>query len=82
MCVCTRLGALPVLVSRPVQDIRDEYALGFTTDSELTSKFKANAGSVYVLSAARYYTKHEPKWYMVELKVRVVFEPLTPLPCR
>ena len=53
----------------PVQDMRDDYYAGYTTEKALFKQYKANPNSVLVLNAERYYTKFEPKWHVFDIKV-------------
>ncbi|XP_025093712.1 protein disulfide-isomerase A4-like isoform X2 [Pomacea canaliculata] len=51
-----------------LQDIREEYRSGFTTDETIKNHYKANSGSVLVIIPERYYTSYEPKWKVFEIK--------------
>ena len=50
-------------------DMREQYKFGHTIDKDIANHYKVNAGSVVVFNAERFYTKHEPKWHILELKV-------------
>ncbi|XP_076467812.1 protein disulfide-isomerase A4-like [Babylonia areolata] len=51
-----------------LQEKREDYTVGYTTDPALFKLYKANPKSVLVLNAERYYTKFEPKWHVMDLK--------------
>ncbi|KAL8587058.1 hypothetical protein ACOMHN_023448 [Nucella lapillus] len=50
-----------------VQDYRDDYKFGYTTDQALFQQYSAKPGSILVLNAERFYTKYEPKWHTFQM---------------
>ncbi|XP_076461623.1 protein disulfide-isomerase A4-like [Babylonia areolata] len=50
-----------------VQDYRNDFKFGYTTDQALFQQYNAKPGSILVLNAERYYTKFEPKWHVFQM---------------
>ncbi|KAK2142671.1 hypothetical protein LSH36_924g00042 [Paralvinella palmiformis] len=48
--------------------IRDEYTSLHTFDKEAREHYKVNPGTMVVFNAERFYSKHEPKWYTMEIE--------------
>uniref|UniRef100_A0A0B7B682 Protein disulfide-isomerase n=1 Tax=Arion vulgaris TaxID=1028688 RepID=A0A0B7B682_9EUPU len=47
---------------------RSDFKFGITFDEELRKTYKFQPNSVVVFAAERFYTKYEPKWYVLEIK--------------
>ena len=58
MCVCA------------ANEVRGEYNFVHTFDvAAAQQKYKVNPGSVVIFVSARFQTKYEPKWHVIEIKV-------------
>jgi len=60
-----------VIIILVANSIRDEYTSLHTFDKEAREHYKVNPGTMVVFNAERFYSKHEPKWYTMEIEVSV-----------
>ena len=56
-----------------VNELREDYELGHTFSKEARDYFKINSASIAVFNSENFYTKHEPKYHVMEFKVSLTF---------